>query len=148
MRWISDIEGCFYTCSCLQHLRVQFALNELRLGAKDWRKFVTTNFTLAEISEVTWDRFTTIFKDEYVPPVVREWLAHEFLSLKQGTESVTMITRMFHDMALFFPEHVSSEQARMSRYLNILRTDIREFVANSTYQTFSELQANARKKEI
>ena len=27
MRWISDIEGCFYTCSCPEHLRVRFALN-------------------------------------------------------------------------------------------------------------------------
>ena len=36
----------------------------------------------------------------------------------------------------------------MSRYLSILRRDIREFMANSTYQTFAELQANARKREI
>ena len=53
MRWISDIEGCFYMCSCPEHLRVRFALNQLHLGAKDWRKFVMANFTLAEISEVT-----------------------------------------------------------------------------------------------
>ena len=36
----------------------------------------------------------------------------------------------------------------MSRYLSILRRDIREFVANSSYRTFAELQANARKREI
>ena len=36
----------------------------------------------------------------------------------------------------------------MSRYLSILRRDIWEFVANSTYRTFVELQANARKREI
>ena len=35
MRWISDIEGCFYTCSCPTHLRVRFTLNHLRLGTKD-----------------------------------------------------------------------------------------------------------------
>ena len=81
MRWISDIEGCFFTCSSPEHLRVRFALNQLRLGAKDWWKFVTTSFTLAEISEVTWERFTTIFRDEYVPPLEKERLAHEFLTL-------------------------------------------------------------------
>ena len=36
----------------------------------------------------------------------------------------------------------------MSRYLSILRRDIREFVANSSHRTFSELQENARKREI
>ena len=36
----------------------------------------------------------------------------------------------------------------MSRYLSILRRDIREFVVNSSYRTFTELQANAKRKEI
>ena len=59
-----------------------------------------------------------------------------------------MITRMFHERALFFPEHMATEQARMSRYLSILRRDIREFVVNSSYRTFAELQENSRKREI
>nr|KAJ0215317.1 hypothetical protein LSAT_V11C300135960 [Lactuca sativa] len=121
MRWISDIEGCFYTCSCPEHLRIQFVLNQLRLGAKDWWKCVTVDFTSAELTAVTWERFTAMFHDEYVPLVETEWLAHEFLTLKQGTESITTITRMFHERAMFCPEHVYSEQAHMSRYLSIQR---------------------------
>ncbi|XP_052621371.1 uncharacterized protein LOC122195016 [Lactuca sativa] len=148
MRWISDIEGCFFTCSSPEHLKVRFALNQLRLGAKDWWKFVTAHYTPAELAAVTWERFTVMFRDEYVPQVERERLAQEFLTLKQGTESVTTITRMFHERAMFCPEHVSTEKARMSRYLSILRRDIREFAANSSYRTFSELQVNARKREI
>lgn len=35
MRWISDVEGCFYMCSCADNLKVKFALNLLRLGVKD-----------------------------------------------------------------------------------------------------------------
>ena len=49
---------------------------------------------------------------------------------------------------MFCPEHVSFEQARMSRYLSILRRDIREFMANSSYRTLAELQTNARRREI
>ena len=71
MRWVSDIEGCFYTCSCLKHLRVRFALNQLRLGAKDWWKFVTTHYSSAELAAVTRERFTAMFHDEYIPPVER-----------------------------------------------------------------------------
>ena len=84
-----------------------------------------------------------MFQDEYVPPMERERLAQEFLSLKQGTRSVTVITRIFHKRALFCPKHVSTEQACMSRYLSILRREIREFVANSTY--LAKIQENARK---
>ena len=57
MRWIYDIEGCFYTCSCPDHLRVRFALNQLRLGAKDWWKFMTVGFTSTNHVAVTWERF-------------------------------------------------------------------------------------------
>ena len=77
-----------------------------------------------------------------------ERLAHGFQSLKQKTESVTVITRMFHNRALFCPKHVATEQECMSRYLSILRRDIREFVVNSSYRTFFELHANARRREI
>ena len=66
-----------------------------------------------------------MFRDKYVPPVEKERLAQDFLSLKQGTESVTVITWMFHERALFCPKYVPSEQARMSQYLSILRRDIR-----------------------
>ena len=84
-------------------------MNQLRLGAKDWWKFVMANFTLEEISAVTWEKFTTMFRDEYVPPVERERLVQEFLTLKQGTDSVTVITRKFHERAMFCPKQVSTE---------------------------------------
>ena len=86
----------------------------------DWWKFVTASFTPAELTVVSWERFTTMFRDAYVPMVERERLAQELLSRKKKKESVTVITRMLHDRALFYPEHVSTEQARMSRYFSIL----------------------------
>ena len=70
---------------------------------------MTTYYFPAELAAVTWERFTAMFRDEYVPQVERERLAQEFLTLNQGTESVTVITRMFHERAMFFPEHMSSE---------------------------------------
>lgn len=95
--------------------------------------FVLAHFSSAELAAVTWERFTAMFRDEYVPSVEKECLAQEFLTLRQGTESVTVIARMFHERAMFCPEHVSTEQARMSRYLCILRRYIRDFVENLSY---------------
>ena len=36
----------------------------------------------------------------------------------------------------------------MSRYLSIMRRDIREFVVNSSYRALAVLLTNARKREI
>ena len=75
---------------------------------KDWWKFVTIDFTPADHAAVTRERFTKLFRDEYVPEVERERLAQEFLSLMQKTKSVTEITGMFHERVLFYPDHVST----------------------------------------
>lgn len=111
MRWISNVEIYFYTCSFPENLRVHFALNLLLLGAKDWWKFVTIDYTLAERSMVTRKRFTEIFRYDFVPVVVRERLDQELLSLKQKTKMVTEIMRTFHEWAMFCPKHVSINQA-------------------------------------
>ena len=54
-------------------------------------------------------------------------------------EIVNEITRMFHERALFCPDQVSMEQARVAWYLGIMRRDIREFVENTTYKTLAKL---------
>ena len=36
LRWLYDVEGCFFTCSCVDDQKVKCALNLLRLWAKDW----------------------------------------------------------------------------------------------------------------
>ena len=77
------------------------------MGAKDGCKFVTDDYSIAEHTAVTWERFTEMFRVEFIPVVECERLAHEFLSLKQKIETVTEITKMFHDRDLFFLEHVS-----------------------------------------
>ena len=51
-----------------------------------------------------------MFSTRCVPRDERERLAQEFLELKQDSESVTEITRMFIERAMFCPEF-ASEQA-------------------------------------
>lgn len=55
MRWISDVEGFFFTCSCTESQIVKFVLNLLRLGTKDWWKLVTSACSPAEKVVVTWE---------------------------------------------------------------------------------------------
>lgn len=85
---------------------------------------------------------------EYVPLVEKERQAHEFFSVKQITEMVMEITKKFMERALFCPECESSKIVMMSRYLSILKTDIREFVANNRYKILAVMQGHARKREI
>ena len=89
------------------------------------------NYMTIEHVTMTWERFTTMFRDEFVLAVERERLAQELLSLKHKIETVTEITMMFHERDLFFPEQVLLEQARVAWYLSVLRRDIIVTTRNS-----------------
>jgi len=120
MRWLSDVEGCFFTCSCPADQRVRCALNLLRLGAKDWWRLTTRSFSDAQRAAVSWDQFRGMFSTRYVPRDEQEKLARKFVKLRQDLESVTESTGMFVERAMFCPEF-ASEQAQMSRYPSMLK---------------------------
>ncbi|XP_023750831.1 uncharacterized protein LOC111899182 [Lactuca sativa] len=124
MRWLSGVEGCVFTYSCPSNQNVRCALNLLRSGAKDWWRLVTGSYTDDQRAAVTWDQFREMFRTCYIPRLERERLAQEFLDLRQGSETVTKITRMFTERAMFFPEF-TSDQNQMTRYSSMLKTDIR-----------------------
>lgn len=110
MRWITDIEGCVYTCSCLNDLRVRFALNLLCLGAKGWWKFMIADLSPMVKAIETWDQFFEMFLKECVPLVERKRLDQEYLLLWKTTDTVTQITMMFHEIDLFCPEYASQSR--------------------------------------
>ena len=66
-----------------------------------------------------------MFHTRYVPLVERKRLAREYLDLRQTTETVTEITKMFTERDLFYPKFTALEQAQITQYLNMLKTNIR-----------------------
>ena len=78
---------------------------------------------------MSWEQFSEMFCSCYVPLVEREKLAQEYLDLREGSETVTKITKMFTKSVMFYPEFVASEQAQMTRYLSMLKMEIRQFVS-------------------
>ena len=79
-----------------------------------------------------------MFRTRYISWVERERLSLEFLEMRQGTELVTEITRMFTERAMFCLEF-ASEQDQMTRYLSMLKTNICQFVATQQCDTLMDL---------
>ena len=148
MRWISDVEGVFRTSGCPENLRVRYALNLLRGPAKDWWGLHAASLTVAQVDALVWDEFVTRFRQQYVPRVEVERITREFLALEQRDESVTEITIKFREMALFCPEYTATEEMKMTRYLSMLRDDIREFVSAVGRNSLAEMIEAARRREI
>ena len=53
MRWLDDVEGCFFTCLCFADQRVRCALNLLRSGAKDWWRLAISYYSVEQRDVVT-----------------------------------------------------------------------------------------------
>lgn len=57
---------------------------------------------------VSWEQLSGMFCSRYVPLVERERLAYKYLDLRQGTESVIEITKIFTERAMFYPKFAAS----------------------------------------
>ena len=108
------MEVYFFTWSCPEDQKVRCTLNLLHIGAKDWWKLVTGSYSPLEMTTMNWDKFTKMFRAEYMPLVVSERLTQEYLSLRQTMESVMQITKKFTERALFCHEYASSKKVQMS----------------------------------
>ncbi|KAJ9553882.1 LOW QUALITY PROTEIN: hypothetical protein OSB04_017927 [Centaurea solstitialis] len=134
-RWISEVEGAFLTSSCSEEM-------------KDWWNLINRTRTPEQIAAMTWEQFKELFKEQYVPQVEVERLTGEFLAMKQTIETVNEITDLFLERSLFCPEYVASERMKMSRYVEVLKPEIREFVVMSECKTFHRMHEVARIREL
>ena len=82
IRWLSDIEGCFFTCCCPVDQKVKCALNLLQYRAKDWWRMFTSSYTSEERASVSWEQLPEMFRSSYVLLVEWERLAQEYLDLR------------------------------------------------------------------
>ncbi|KAJ9563654.1 hypothetical protein OSB04_008814 [Centaurea solstitialis] len=147
-RWISEVEGAFLTSSCSEEMKVRYASNLLRKAAKDWWNLINWTRTPEQIAAMTWEQFKELFKEQYVSQVEVEQLTGEFLAMKQTTETVNEITDLFLERSLFCPEYVASERMKMSRYVEVLKPEIQEFVVMSECKTFHRMHEVARIREL
>ena len=84
---------------------------------------------------MTWDEFVTLCRAEFGPTIEVQKLAREIQDLRQTTETVAKITVKLKDMALLVPQYVADEEMKNTRYHDMLRDNIREFVGFSACRT-------------
>ncbi|KAJ9546624.1 hypothetical protein OSB04_019167 [Centaurea solstitialis] len=147
-RWDAVVEGAFRTSGCLEGMKVVYSVNLLRNAGKDWWGLILKSRSEEQIGAMTWEEFKALLDEEFSSRIEKERITAEFLNLKQTTETVNEITAQFLEKSLFCPDYVGSEEAKMYRFRQALKTEIQEFVATVRYQTFNELVEAARKREM
>ncbi|XP_076954599.1 uncharacterized protein LOC143629129 [Bidens hawaiensis] len=97
---------------------------------------------------MSWEEFKPIFLKHFSPRVAIDRITEELLHMRQGNETVDEIFGIFYDKAKFCPSLFTSEEAWMTRFHLILKTEIREFISPSKCGSLEELLNWAREREV
>ena len=78
---------------------------------------------------MTWEDLVKGFQREFALIIEVQRLASEFQDLHQTIDYVVKITAKFRERAMLVPQHPVDEEVMKTRYQDMLRDGIREFVS-------------------
>ena len=135
-RWIRKVEKTMIQISIPEGLRVNCASQLLSDRAMTWWETVQ----LRRATEtLTWSDFKTEFENQFYSKYHRKVKEQEFLALRQGDMSVLEYERRFHDLSLFAPHYVPTEEHMIEKLRDGLRQDLRQGLIALRFKSVREL---------
>ena len=86
-----------------------------------------------------WSDFKTEFENQFYSKYHRKVKEQEFLALSQGDMSVLEYERRFHDLSLFAPHYVPTEEHMIEKLRDGFRQDLRQGLIALRFKTVREL---------
>jgi hypothetical protein len=137
--WLRTIESKFalLLAPCSEENKVLFAAQQLRSVAHLW----WDQFHAMQPAEhvVTWDEFQTAFRAHHIPAGLIEGKLNEFLSLTQGTRTVTQYAQVFNHLCQYAGSHADTDARKCDRFHRGLSTKLKEWLNLVKADNFNEL---------
>jgi hypothetical protein len=102
------LEQKFLLLTVTDEQKVRFAAQQLLGSASAW--WDTFNAMQQVDHRVTWQEFTTAFREYFIPVGVLNRKLLEFLDLKQGSLSVMEYANKFNHLAQYVGTHVDTDE--------------------------------------
>ncbi|XP_074323676.1 uncharacterized protein LOC141660584 [Apium graveolens] len=138
--WLKEIEKAFTLVKVEAYQKIDFARYFLKGEANYWWE---SKKTLEGDNVVTWDRFTELFLEKYIPRNMKNQIEIKFLELKQGNISVMKYEDKFTELARFILEQVDIEEKRAKRFQQGLKPWIYSRVTVFELITYTVMVQNA-----
>jgi len=110
--WINTMEQKFRLLHMTEELKAEYAAHQLQGPARIWWSHHRT--TYPEGTPITWNRFTTAFRGNYIPPGAVEMKVGEFMRLSQGTKVEYL--HALNNLARYAPEFVNTEAKKIAGF--------------------------------
>jgi hypothetical protein len=114
-----------------------FAAQQLRGAAGAW----WANLVAAQPAghRIDWQEFRDAFKAHYIPEGVMAMKLDEFLSLKQGDQTVLQYVGKFNHLSQYATEYVNSDAKKKSCFMRGLNTKIQTMMTTCYNATYHEV---------
>ncbi|XP_074355852.1 uncharacterized protein LOC141695512 [Apium graveolens] len=131
--WIKEIEKSFALADVGENKKTEYASFYPKDEANFWWE---STKNLEEDGVITWQRFTELFLEKYLPQYLQDQLEVTFLELKQEGMTVAEYETIFLELARFVPEYMDLEHKKAKRFIQGLKVWIRRQVAVFKLQTY------------
>ncbi|XP_024965905.1 uncharacterized protein LOC112506107 [Cynara cardunculus var. scolymus] len=147
MQWIQNTEKVFRITRVLDDDKVKYASAMFIDRALVWWDNTFESLDPITQENMTWIEFRALFFEQYCPTDLQRRLEKEFMDLKQGNMTVIEYETEFNRKARFAQRFMTSDQDEIDHFVDGLRREIRDFVANRDILSFGKAVEYARCRE-
>jgi hypothetical protein len=113
--WLKSVEKMLIIAQCSDREKVLYASGRLTGPAADWWDSYTTAHDAA--NTITWAEFATQFRNYPIPTGLMKIKKKEFLSLKQGSMSVSEYHDRFIQLSRYAPDEVAEDERKQGHFI-------------------------------
>jgi hypothetical protein len=108
--WLKSVEKMLNIAQCSDWEKVLYASGHLTGPVADWWDFYTAAHDAADT--ITWVEFATQFRNYHIPAGLMKIKKKEFLSLKQGSMTVSEYRDRFIQLSRYAPDEVVEDERK------------------------------------
>jgi hypothetical protein len=135
--WLKVIGKKLDITQCNDREKVLYASGRLEGAASDWWDAFTAAHPNANI--ITWQEFQENFRAHHIPSGIMKLKKKEFLSLTQGSMSVSEYRDSFTQLSCYAPEEVDTDEKHQESFLEGLIGPLNYQLQSHTFPNFQTL---------
>jgi hypothetical protein len=132
--WLTSVEKMLIIAQCSDREKVLYASGRLAGPVADWWDSYTAAHDAADT--ITWEEFATQFRNYHIPAELMKIKKKEFLSLKQGSMSVSEYRDKFIHLSRYAPDEVAEDERKQEHFIEGLNGPLQYALVAHTFPSF------------
>jgi hypothetical protein len=135
--WLKSVEKMLNIAQCSDREKVLYTSGRLTGPAVDWWDAYCAAH--AAVNKIIWVEFSTQFRNYHIPAGLMKTKRKEFLSLKQGSMSVSEYRDKFIQLSRYAPRDVEDDEKKQELFLDGLIGPLQYQLVSHTFPSFQRL---------